>query len=101
MILQADLFSFEEGRSPPSRGFAEDHDDGGELCRSPPTTAAGYRGRKCAKCGKPLNGGGLKAMGWGLVCWDCYHSNLGRRDGRADASSDASGERNSGYNLRR
>jgi len=98
MIRQSDLFSFEEGRSPPSRGYAEDHDDGGELSRSPPP---GGRGRKCAKCGRPLNGGGLRVMGWGLVCWDCYHSNLGRRDGRADASSDADGCRNSGYNLRR
>jgi len=96
-MIQADLFSFEEGRSPSSRGFAEDHDDEGELSRSPPP---GGRGRKCAKCGRPLNGGGLELLGFGLVCWNCYHQG-GRRDGRADASSDAAGERNSGYNRRR
>jgi hypothetical protein len=97
--MQSDLSSFAEGRSSPSRGYAEDHDDEGELSRSPPPVG---RGRKCAKCGRFLNGGGLKAMGWpGLLCWDCFHSNLGRRDGRADASSDASGERNVGYSARR
>jgi len=94
-MIQADLSSFAEGALPPRGG---DVDDEGDLFRSPPP---GGRGRKCAKCGRPLNGGGLRAAGWGLVCWSCFHSNLGRRDGRADASSDAAGERNSGYNLRR
>ena len=77
MIRQSDLFNFAEGSLPPRGG---DVDDEGELSRSPPPRG---RGRKCAKCGKPLNGGGLRVMGWGLVCWDCYHSNLGRGDGRA------------------
>lgn len=31
-----------------------------------------YRGRRCARCGKPLNGGGLILVGFGLVCWSCY-----------------------------
>jgi len=96
--MQADLFSFERGRSPPSRGRPGAEDP--EVVSSPPPTTV-YRGRKCAKCGRPLNGGGLQAAGGGLVCWDCWHSNLGRRDGRADLSSDASGERNTGYNWRR
>jgi len=74
-MIQADLFSFEEGRSPPSRGYAEDHDDGGELSRSPPP---GGRGRKCAKCGRPLNGGGLSLVGYGLVCWPCFQQGWGR-----------------------
>lgn len=93
--VQSSLFHFEPGRSPP-RGDAEDPEP---VASSPPPAA--YRGRKCAKCGRPLNGGGLQAAGWGLVCWDCWHSNLGRRDGRSDLSSDASGERNTGYNWRR
>ena len=95
--MQADLSSFAEGRSPP-RGVVDAEDLGG-VAPSPPPTA--YRGRKCAKCGRPLNGGGLEVVGWGRVCWDCYHSNLGRRDGKGDLSSDADGCRNSGYNLRR
>lgn len=60
-----------------------------------------YRGARCAKCGKPLHGGGLVALGWGKICWACWHSPLGRKDGRTDLSSDADGARNSGYNLRR
>jgi len=94
MTLQSSLFAFEPGRSPRAE---VDEDD--SVVSSPPTIAC--RGRKCAKCGKPLNGGGLEVMGWGKVCWSCYHSNLGRRDGRTDLSSDADGCRNSGYNLRR
>jgi len=96
MIRQSDFSSFAEGPHP--RALAED--DEGEVVPSPPP-ATGYRGRKCAKCGAPLNGGGNVVVGWGRVCWSCYHSNLGRRDGRGDLSSDASGSRNSGYNLRR
>ena len=96
-MRQSDLFSFEEGRSPSSRGFAEDHDDEGDLFRSPPPRG---RGRKCAKCGKPLNGGGLELLGFGLVCWRCFNKG-GRRDGRGDLSSDATAERNAGYNWRR
>ncbi len=94
--MQSSLFAFEPGRSPPRGGV--DAEELEPVASSSPTA---YRGRKCAKCGRPLNGGGLRASGWGLVCWDCYHSNLGRRDGRTDLSSDASGSRNSGYNLRR
>ena len=96
-MIQADLFSFEEGRSPSSRGFAEDHDDEGDLFRSPPPRG---RGRKCARCGQPLNGGGLELLGFGLVCWRCVNKG-GRRDGRGDLSSDATAERNAGYNWRR
>jgi len=97
MIRQCDLSGFAEGARLPPGG---DVDDEGEVVPSPPP-ATGYRGRKCAKCGAPLNGGGNVVVGWGRVCWSCYHSNLGRRDGRGDLSSDASGSRNSGYNLRR
>jgi hypothetical protein len=94
-VRQSDLFSFAEGRgrSPPSRDCPEESED----CPAP---AIPGRGRKCAKCGRPLNGGGLDLLGWGLVCWNCYHQG-GRRDGRGDMSSDATGSRNSGYNLRR
>lgn len=95
--MQSSLFSFEEGRSPPSRGYAEDHDDEGDLFRSPPPRG---RGRKCAKCGKPLNGGGLELVGFGMVCWLCFNKG-GRRDGKGDLSSDATAERNAGYNWRR
>lgn len=76
-MRQSDLFSFAEGRgrSPPIRGYAEDHGDEGELTRlSPP----GGRGRKCAKCGRPLNGGGLYLVGYGLVCWPCFQQGWGR-----------------------
>jgi len=96
LLMQSSLFAFEPGRSP-SRGYpdAEDHDEDEILGGFIP-------GGRCSKCGHPLRGGGLKVMGWpGLLCWDCYHSNLGRRDGRNDLSSDASGERNTGYNWRR
>ena len=29
---------------------------------------------RCAVCGRPLNGGGLEKVGFGLVCWNCFHS---------------------------
>ena len=93
MIRQCDLFDFASGPRP-HRDEVDDEDEVAPL--------AEYRGRRCARCGKPLRGGGLKVMGWpGLVCWDCFHKPMGRRDGRRDLSSDASGSRNSGYNLRR
>lgn len=91
--LQTSLLHFEEGATPP-RPEVEAEFEGENL--------AGYvHGGRCSRCGKPLRGGGLKAVGWpGLLCWNCWHQG-GRRDGRADLSSDASGSRNSGYNLRR
>jgi len=95
MIRQSDLFSFEEGRSPSSRGFAEDHDDEGE--ELPVHTW----GRRCAKCGRRLGGGGLVVVGYGLCCWRCFNSTTTRRDGRGDASRDAAAERNCGYGARR
>jgi hypothetical protein len=93
--MQSSLFHFEPGRSPPrGGGDAEDLEAVSSLS---PT-----RGRRCARCGKPLGRGGLYASGWGLLCWDCFtNKSLGRRDGRGDLSSDADGCRNSGYNLRR
>jgi hypothetical protein len=94
MIRQADLSSFEPGRSPPGRACIDD--DEGDGVPSP------VRGRRCARCGHPLGRGGNYAMGWGLLCWNCFQDKgLGRRDGRASASSDASAERNVGYNWRR
>ncbi|MDD3566636.1 MAG: hypothetical protein PHN90_13320 [Methanothrix sp.] len=92
MIRQADLFNFAEGSLPPRGGDVDD--EGEEL---PVHTW----GRRCAKCGRRLGGGGLEVVGYGLCCWRCYNSTTTRRDGRGDASSDAAGERNSGYNLRR
>lgn len=94
VIRQSDLSGFAEGPLPPRGG---DVDDEGDLFRSPPPRG---RGRKCAKCGKPLNGGGLELLGFGLVCWRCFNKG-GRRDGRGDLSSDATAERNAGYNWRR
>jgi hypothetical protein len=97
MIRQSDLSVFAEGRDPRARPLADD--DEGEAV-SPPL--AEYRGRRCARCGHPLGRGGLWASGWGLLCWSCFTDRgLGRRDGRGDLSSDASGERNTGYNWRR
>ncbi|MDD3566579.1 MAG: hypothetical protein PHN90_13035 [Methanothrix sp.] len=65
-----------------------------------PAPAIPGRGRRCARCGRPLNGGGLEVAFVGLCCWDCYVKG-GRKDGRSDLSSDAVGDRNSGYNWRR
>jgi hypothetical protein len=95
VTLQSSLFAFEPGRSPPRGGV-----DAEDLEPVASSSSIAYRGRKCAKCGRPLNGGGLELLGFGLVCWSCFHQG-GRRDGRGDLSSDASGSRNSGYNLRR
>ncbi len=92
-MRQIDLSSFAEGPNP--RPLAGDDDEGEDLGGVVP-------GDRCSRCGKPLRGGGLKVIGWpGRVCWDCYHKPMGRRDGRRDLSSDASGERNVGYNWRR
>jgi hypothetical protein len=96
MILQADLFSFEKGARSPRLRALEDPDEA-DVSRLSPT---GYQGRKCARCGRPLNGGGLELLGFGLVCWRCFNKG-GRRDGRGDLSSDATAERNAGYNWRR
>ena len=93
MIRQSDLFNFAEGSLPPRGGDVDDEgeDPGGVV-----------PGGRCSRCGKPLRGGGLKVMGWpGRVCWSCFHKPMGRRDGRGDLSSDAAGERNTGYNWRR
>lgn len=66
MIRQADLSGFAEGSLPPRGGDVDD--EGEEL---PVHTW----GRRCAKCGRRLGGGGLKVLGWpGLLCWNCYHS---------------------------
>jgi hypothetical protein len=92
MIRQSDFSHFAEGAHHPRGGDV----DGGEGDSLP----VHLWGRRCARCGRRLGGGGLYSLGWGTVCWECYHK-PGRRDGRADASSDAAGERNSGYNLRR
>lgn len=92
MIRQSDLSVFAEGRDP--RALAGDVDDEGD------SLPVHLWGRRCARCGRRLGGGGLYSLGWGTVCWECYHK-PGRRDGRGDLSSDASGSRNSGYNLRR
>ncbi|MDF0594268.1 hypothetical protein P0O24_11830 [Methanotrichaceae archaeon M04Ac] len=43
----------------------------------------------------------MEVVGYGLCCWRCFNSTTARRDGRGDLSSDASGSRNDGYNLRR
>ncbi len=95
LLRQIDLLSFgEPGRSPPSRGYAEDHDDG-------PDVGGHVPGQRCSKCGKPLSGGGLLVLGYGLCCWNCYHKTSSRRDGKGDLSSDATAERNAGYNWRR
>lgn len=90
-MRQVDLLSFAEGsRLRPGGG----EDEGEEL---PVHTW----GRRCARCGRPLGGGGLDVAFVGRVCWDCYHKPMGRKDGRGDLSSDAGAERNVGYNLRR
>jgi hypothetical protein len=91
-VRQIDLSSFAEGPNP--RPLAADDDEGEDLGGVVP-------GGRCSRCGKPLRGGGLKALGWpGRVCWNCFHK-PGRRDGRADASRDAAAERNCGYGARR
>lgn len=90
-MIQYDLFSFEAKTD--HRRSAEEE----QYCSAPATPG---RGRRCARCGRPLNGGGLPVAFVGLCCWDCYHKPMGRRDGRRDLSSDASGERNVGYNWR-
>lgn len=92
MSSQTSLFRYERGAVAPHlrEEAGRDGDDD-----------ATYTGSRCAKCHKPLRGGGLYALGWGRLCWGCWHGPLGRRDGRTDLSSDAAGERNSGYNLRR
>ena len=97
MTLQLDLFGFEAdgARAPRSRAL-EDPDEA-DVSR---LSLTGYQGRKCARCGQPLNGGGLELLGFGLVCWRCFNKG-GRRDGRGDLSSDATAERNAGYNWRR
>lgn len=94
-VIQSSIFHFEEDAELLRREFGEDRDEGEIL--------GGFiSGGRCSKCGHPLRGGGLKVMGWpGLLCWNCYHSNLGRRDGRGDLSSDAKSERNVGYSARR
>jgi len=95
VIRQSDLTIFAEGRDPRALACGDDEDLGGV---SPP---AEYRGRRCARCGHPLGRGGNVAVGWGLLCWDCFTDRgLGRRDGRASASSDPDAERNSGYGWR-
>ena len=93
MIRQPDFSSFAEGPRP----HQDEVDDEGEVVPSPP-----YRGRRCARCGHPLGRGGFWAAGWGLLCWSCFQDKgLGRRDRQGGLSSDASGERNTGYNWRR
>ncbi len=99
-MRQSDLSSFTEGRDPRARVFVGEGEDlEPAVSDSPPATTA-YRGRRCAKCGRPLNGGGLELLGFGLVCWRCFNKG-GRRDGKGDLSSDATAERNAGYNRRR
>ena len=90
-MIQYDLFSF-EAKTGHRRNVEEEQD-----C---PALATPGRGRRCARCGRPLNGGGLEVAFVGLCCWDCFMKG-GRKDGRGDLSSDAVGERNSGYNSRR
>lgn len=89
MTSQASLFDYEPGGDPPGRGGVR------------PEEPLPRGGRRCARCGRPLGGGGLDVAFVGRVCWDCYHKPMGRKDGRGDLSSDAGAERNVGYNLRR
>ncbi|MCP1391743.1 MAG: hypothetical protein J5I35_03210 [Methanothrix harundinacea] len=67
-MIQADLSSFAEGRDPRARVFVGEGEDLAPAVSDPP--AAAYRGRRCAKCGRPLNGGGLYLVGFrlALVC---------------------------------
>jgi len=91
--MQSDLLSFAEGPKPRALACDDDADD---------EHLGGYvPGGRCARCGKPLRGGGLMVAFVGFCCWRCFHEPMGRRDGRVSASSDPSGERNCGYNWRR
>lgn len=69
LLRQADLPSFEPGaRISPSRGVDEDKN-----CPIPAT-----RGRRCARCGRPLNGGGREVVFVGLCCWSCCKREWGK-----------------------
>lgn len=75
-MRQSDLSSFTEGRDPRARVFVGEGEDLEPAVSDPP--AAAYHGRRCAKCGRPLNGGGLSLVGYGLVCWPCFQQGWGR-----------------------
>ncbi|GEM_PF-4850725 len=74
MLSQCDLFDYGAEGSRPSPRPAPTVEDEVDYISVPHQ----YRGRRCARCGKPLNGGGLVLVGHGFVCWSCYSRGGGR-----------------------